>query len=95
MRQAIKNEHDKEVNYMAYLNVIKCDKKKDQSWEEKEESESVVGGDIAILQRVLGLGLFEKVICEQKLDGGEVIIHLESEQRKCQAEGVDKACVLG
>lgn len=60
----------------------------------EDQEESVVGVDIAILQRVLRVGLFEKVIFEQKLDGGEVISYLESEQREFQAERLDKACVL-
>lgn len=41
-----------------------------------------MGVVVAILQRVLRVGLFEKVIFEQKPDEGEIISHLESEQRK-------------
>lgn len=53
-----------------------------------------MGVDVVILRRLLRVGLFEKVIFEEKLDGGEVISHLESEQRKFQAERIDKTCVL-
>lgn len=39
-------------------------------------------------------GLIEEVMVEQRLDSGEVISHLDSEQKKSQAEGKDNECVL-
>lgn len=47
----------------------------------RDKEESVLGVDVAVLQWVLRVGLFE-VIFEQKLDEGEAIGHLESEHRK-------------